>query len=700
MKKTAGHELFIEIGVEEMPAHLIPTALSDLKKNAEQQLEAASLSYAPLCEYATPRRLILYTPQLAPRQESRVETIFGPPAKVAFDPKGKPTPAATGFAKANGVALSKLVVTKTEKGEYLSIQKKTASQATPALLKTMIPEMIGALRFVKSMRWNGPVAFIRPIRWLVALYNGKVIPCVFAGVPSGNLSYGHRLVALAGFKVNHFSSYQKEMRKRFVIIDPMERYQTIRKQIGSLAKKAGGAIEEDDALFWQAAYSTEYPTAICGSFDPSFLSIPKEIISTAMKEHQGFVPLLTEKTLLPRFIAVLNNKDKNKKIQKGNERVLRARLSDAKFYYEEDREVPLANRLPALKGVMFQKGLGTLHDKTQRIVALSKAIAQRVDPNLSEKEVEQIATLCKCDLTTGVVREFPSLQGIMGRILMESDSPHAKVIEEHYQPRYPGDQLPPSRMGQVLSIADKMDTIVGCFGIGAIPTGSEDPYALRRQGLGIVQILSEKSFDRPLALLDIINEAIACYRKESGITFTDEVALEVWAFLKQRIAFYLQSEKIRYDIIEAVLSRDSPATAGVCQSIVKLARALADFSAEELFRPLITCYKRAARILPEKLEGMIQRSFLTTGADLVLYNALLDLDQKIDANIKSLAFGQALTALSDLYHPLDRFFTEVLVMDPRHEVQNNNLCLLRTVKNLFDRLGDFSKIQEGGMSND
>jgi glycyl-tRNA synthetase beta chain len=699
MKQAAGHELFIEIGVEEMPSHLIPTALSDLKKNAEKQLAAASLAHAPFCEYATPRRLILYTPQLAARQASRVETVLGPPAKVAFDPKGKPTQAAIGFARANGVSLSQLVVTKTEKGDYLSIQKKTASQATPTLLKTMIPEMIGALRFAKSMRWNGPVAFIRPIRWLVALYNQKVVPCVFAQIQSGNLSYGHRLVAPDGFKVGPFSSYQKEMRKRFVIIDPMERYNTIRKQIGSVAQKAGGAIEEDNTLFWQAAHSTEYPTAICGSFDPSFLSIPKEIISTAMKEHQGFLPLLKEKNLQPHFIAVLNNKDKNKTIQKGNERVLRARLSDAKFYFDEDRKVPLQDRLPALKGVLFQKGLGTLYDKTQRIIALSRFIAPRVDPKLPEKEVEQMATLCKCDLTTGVVREFPSLQGIMGRILMESESPHARAIEEHYQPRYPGDPLPPSVPGQILSLADKLDTIVGCFGIGAIPTGSEDPYALRRQGLGIIQILSEKSFDNPVTLMEVTDQAIAGYQKESGIALKPETSSEVVSFLKQRIDFYLHSEKIRYDIINAVLARDSIATGGMTGNIVKLAKALADFSGEELFRPLITCYKRAARILPEKFEGNLDRSFLTTGADLVLYDTLLDLGKTVDEHIKKQAFGPALRALSDLYHPLDRFFTEVLVMDPRHEIQSNNLCLLRIVKNLFDRLGDFSKIQEGGMSD-
>ncbi len=717
--QSAARQLFIEIGVEEMPADSIPVSLSALLVTTASLLKEAGLSHSPFEAYGTPRRLILYTRELSERQETRVETIIGPPKRIAYDANGTPTPAAIGFAKLHDIPVSKLVVVTTEKGEYLSVEKKTVGKMTSVVLKTLIPEIIASLRFPRSMRWNGPVAFIRPIRWIVALYNLKVVPCSYAEVKSGNRSYGHRLLAPESFKIADFASYKKEIRNRFVFIDPSERYHKIKKEIGQIAQKVSGTVEEDDPLVWQAAYSTEYPEAICGSFDRASLSIPKEIISTAMKEHQGYFPLSgtgTTPSMLPYFIAVLNNKDKKRLIQQGCERVLKARLSDARFYFEDDCKKNLADRIPALKGVMFQDKLGTLYDKTQRLVFLSKFIAQKIDALSAVsatktsilEEIKRVAPLCKADLVTGIVREFPSLQGVMGRILAERSSEtvgaapcgrpnEAQAIEEHYRPRFPGDALPAGLIGQILSVADKMDTLVGCFGIGKVPTSSEDPYALRRQGVGVIQILSINPKFRPFLLPDLIQESVRLFENQK-IVFKTNPTLEVAAFLKGRIASYLQSKTIRHDIIDAVLTHKTLIPLPP-HDIIALATALSYFSEKTLFNPLITCYKRAARILVTGFNTKVNPALFTDKVESVLWSFILKAVKDVDVHYEKPDFASILEALATLYTPLNRFFADVLVMDPNEEIRKNRMALLRVVVNLFDRFGDFSKIQDGGVVN-
>lgn len=736
MKPTSSPELFIEIGVEEMPAETIPVSLSALSEIASNLMKEAMLSHEPFEVYGTPRRLILYTPQLAEKQETRVETIIGPPKRIAYDAHGNPTPAAVGFAKLHTIPVSKLVVLTTEKGEYLSVEKKTVGKPTSALLKDLIPEIIAGLRFSKSMRWvptgtsnipspletvNGEtqVTFIRPIRWMVVLYNQKVVPCSFAQVASSNRSYGHRLLAPAPFKVADFASYKKEIRERFVLIDPSERYNKIKKEIGQIAQKVSGTVEEDDALLWQAAYSTEYPEAICGTFDRASLSIPKEIISTAMKEHQGYFPLVGTTpakaggvpAMLPYFISVLNNKDKKKLILQGCERVLKARLSDARFYFEEDCKQSLADRIPALKGVMFQDKLGTLYDKTQRLVFLSKFIAQKIDSLSAASstqalgqtlghpildEIKRVAPLCKADLVTGVVREFPSLQGVMGRILADRNAEQGLAIQEHYQPRFPGDPLPKTLCGQILSVADKLDSIVGCFGIGKVPTGSYDPYALRRLGVGVIQVLSMNPLFRPFLMPDLIQESVRCFENQGNvpggkIAFKTNPTLEVAAFLKGRIASHLQSKSIRHDIIDAVLTHKMLIPLPP-HDLLALADALSHFSQNTLFNPLITCYKRAARILVTGFNTKVNPALFTDKVESVLWSCILKAVKDVDVHYEKPDFTAILEALATMYTPLNRFFTDVLVMDPNEEIRKNRMALIRVVVNLFDRFGDFSKI--------
>lgn len=688
-------ELFIEIGVEEIPSNVMAATLQRLKELAAERLKARAIPSGPPQSYGTPRRLILHIPDVASRQETRTETITGPAKKVAFDSQGNPTPAAVGFAKSQGVAVSDLTVRQTEKGEYLSVEKRLEGQDTFLLLEKMIPEMIGGLSFPRSMRWNGEgVSFVRPIRWIVALYDGKVVPFSYAGVRSGNTSAGHRIMAPKPFQVKDFASYRTEMRERFVLIDPNERYQKIRSEMQALADEKKGKIEEDESLVWQAAFMVEYPKALCGSFDRPFLEVPKEVIMTAMKEHQGYFPLQSKDgVLLPNFITIINVEPKKPEIiQKGNERVLRARLVDAKFYFEQDRKSALINKVDGLKGVTFQEKLGTLFEKTQRLIHLSGFIAQQL--NLPDKDdAERAALLCKADLVSGVVREFPSLQGIMGRVYagLDGEKPVvAQAIEEHYLPRYSGGLLPKSPLGQVVAIADKLDTIVGCFGVGLIPSGSEDPYALRRQGLGMIQILVTEELFRGISLSALIDESIRLYEAQKKFSRgkTDQ---EVAAFLKQRVGSYLESEGVRYDLRDAVLAGELNRPI----EIVEWAGALVRFSTQPLFGPLITVFKRAIRILPKGFQGEAQESLLKDPAERALYEALSAAGEAIKGHRKKREYEPVLSSLATLYEPLNRFFEGVMVMDENPDVRQNRLSLLFRVQQLFSEFGDFSKVVEG-----
>ncbi len=695
LKKDPFPELFVEIGVEEIPSNVMAPTLQRLKEMAAERLATDSIPSGAPQVYGTPRRLILHIPGVSSRQETKSETITGPSKKVAFDSQGNPTPAAIGFAKSQGVAVSDLKVRLTEKGEYLAIEKRLEGQPTALLLEKILPEIIGGLTFPRSMRWNKEgVAFVRPIRWIVALYDGKVVPFSYAGIRSGNTSSGHRVMAPGAFQVKDFASYQKEMRKRFVLIDPEERHQKIQEEMRALADEKKGKIEEDESLVWQAAFMVEYPKALCGSFDRPFLEVPKEVIITAMKEHQGYFPLQTEAgALLPHFITIINIEPKKTEIiQKGNERVLRARLTDAKFYFEQDRQGKLIDRVEGLKRVTFQEKLGTLHDKVERLRPLSEFIVKQLDI-LGDQDAQRAALLCKADLITGVVREFPSLQGVMGRIYATLDGEShsvAQAIEEHYLPRFSGGPLPKSRAGQILAIADKLDTLVGCFGAGLIPSGSEDPYALRRQGLGMIQILVTVEAFRQFSLGAVVGETISLYEGQGKFS-GGNVASEVAGFLKQRVGSYLESEGVRYDLRDAVLARQLNRP----RDIVECADALVRFSTQPLFGPLMTVFKRAIRILPKGFQGEARESLLKDPAERILYQALLTAGEAARGHWEKREYEQVLWSLATLYEPLNRFFDGVMVMDEDLDVRQNRLSLLRSVRALFDQFGDFSKIVEG-----
>ncbi len=713
--KASRQELILEVGVEEIPSNVMVPTLQRLSELAVECLGTCAIQFDPdsVRVYGTPRRLILTFPHLSNHQENKTEMILGPPKQAAFDSEGKPTAAAIGFSRSQGVALSDLSVRHTDtlgslagnrKGEYVVIEKMVEGKATEQILRTIIPEVIAGLSFPRSMRWNNEaIAFIRPIRWIVAVYEQKVIPFSYAGIQSGDISYGHHMMAPASFHVKDFESYEKDMRYRYVLIDPDARYRVIESEMRDLAKEKGGSIERKDrlgtgneALILEAVHTVEYPKAICGDFDRDFLEIPQEIIITAMKEHQGYFPVFSEAgKLLPNFITIANIEAKTMdKIRKGNERVLHARLLDAKFYFDQDRKIKLSDRVTALKEVTFQEKLGTLHEKVERLVTLSKSLAEML-PGLKSSlaAVERAARLSKSDLLSGVVREFPSLQGVMGRIYAERDGKDpdaAKAIEEHYMPKFSGAPLPESPAGKILAIADKLDTIVGCFGIGLIPSGSQDQYALRRQGLGIIQIIVTEANFRLFSLRDAISNAIHQYEKQGKFSVPD-LDRKVFSFFQRRLDSYLQSKGVRYDLREAVLLREMNRP---WESVLK-ADALVAFSKHPHFGSLITVFKRAKRILPEGFEGKINEAGLSDPAEEKLYEVICDVSEKLGHHWTTRDYDKVLNELVTLYEPLNRFFEDVLVMDKDESVRQNRLSLLFSVSRLFEEFGDFSKIVEG-----
>lgn len=698
-KGKSSEELLVEIGVEEIPSNIMAATLQQLREETAARLAPLGIPFDPPQVYGTPRRLILSLPQLAPQQETRIETVSGPAKKVGFDPQGNPTSAALGFAKSQGVAVSELKVRQTEKGEYLFVEREVRGEATTILLKKILPEIFSSLDFPRSMRWNGEgVAFVRPIRWIVALYGGEVVPFSYAGVKADRISYGHRILSPGPFRVADFSDYRKKIRKASVLIDPKERYDLIVQEMADLAAEKKGRIEEDETLVWQAAFMVEYPKAVCGSFDLSFLEVPKEVIIAPMKEHQGYFPLEAfDGKLLPHFITIVNNPSPNTDtIRKGNERVLRARLVDAEFYFKHDRRSKLADRVEGLQGVTFQEKLGSLYEKTERLVSLAKFISRQRSQELQEK-VRRASFLCKADLLTGVVREFPSLQGVMGRIYAQLDGEDywvSNAIEEHYFPQSSGGKLPTTTAGEILAVADKLDTIIGCFGVGLIPSGSEDPYALRRQGLGIIQILVKAQFPlQELSLQESVAESVRIYEEQRKFP-AGKVAEDVLSFMKQRVASYLQGQGIRYDLVDVVLAKklNRPHVTVDCVKV------LVSFSQHPLFGPLMTSFKRAIRILPKGFSAEVNTALLREDVEKELYEAISHVSEANRIYRTKRQYEQVLEGLATLYEPLNRFFEGVMVMDPDEEIRNNRLSLLSWVRTLFDTFGDFSKIVEGESS--
>lgn len=702
-------EFLLEIGTEELPAQFIPPALRTLAETAKRLMKESRLVHGAIRTFATPRRLVLHVETLTGRQAEAVKEVMGPSKTVAFDSSGEPTKAALGFAAGQGVTVRELEIRPTAKGEYVFAVKKEAGRPTGAVLAEVVPKLIGGLSFPKSMQWNETgMRFARPIRWLLAIYGGKVIDLQIGGVRAGNRTYGHRFwrapVRPRALPVRDLRSYLKQTEQSGVIPDQDRRRALIVAQLARLSKAAGGMLHRDEDLLEQAVYTVEYPHAVLGSFSPQYLSLPKEILITAMKEHQGYFSLMRrDGTLLPRFIAMANMKAGGKLIREGNERVLAARLADAKFFFDEDRKIKLQDRVEKLRGVTFHEKLGTMHQKRERVVHLARRLALWLSlPQEIGQTTKRAAELCKADLLTGMVGEFPALQGIMGREYARHDGEPEAVclaIGEHYLPRSMEDDLPATAAGQVLSLADRLDTILAFLRAGILPTGSEDPFALRRQALGLVRIILEKKLllDLRRAVIELTDEFFKPTLVEALVGFK---GTDPFQFILDRLRYYGRTvHGLRDDVIEAVIKSLKPAGEVDLLDLFLRMQALHAITGQPEFDPLMVGFKRAHRIV-EKEEGkgwsspgIIDPALFQHPSEEALHRTLEEAGRVVPGAIARRDYRTVLEALIRMKPAIDAFFVGVMVNTEEQGLRRNRLSLLYAIDQLFLSFADFSQIQ-------
>jgi glycyl-tRNA synthetase beta chain len=684
-------ELLLEIGTEEIPAGFIPQALIDLASLAKKELEASRIDFNGVKTLGTPRRLVLAIESVSEKQRDEETKKIGPSKQSAFDEKGNPTKAAIGFAKGQSVPVESLTMIQTEKGEYVCAVKKEPGKITSEILSTLLPKWILSIPFQKSMRWaDVPIRFARPIHWILALLGGKVVPFEVGNIRSKNMTYGHRFMHSGPIPVKDFKSYLQKTREAFVIVDPVERKKKIEDEMIREGAKVSGRVLQDEELLNEVNFLVEYPVALCGTFDHKFLSLPGEILVHSMKEHQRYFPVVDDHgRLLPHFICISNIRPKNRKVVvNGNEKVLRARLSDAAFFFEDDLKIPLEKRVEQLKKVVFQAKLGTSYEKVMRFKQLALWMTERINPTLQEM-VGRASLLCKADLVTGMVGEFPKLQGIVGReyARLSKETPEvAEAIYEHYLPAFAGDRLPPSPIGDIVSIADKMDTIVGCFGVGLVPTGTADPFGLRRQALGIIRIILEKKYS--FSLRGLIEESEK-QLKEKMDRPVGQVKEEVLDFFRVRYQNFLLDKEYPFDVTDAVLSISFDELLDVQGRIdaLKKAREWKDFES------IVVAFKRAMNILkgsPPRKE--VNPSLFTESVEQNLYQSFLDAKEKINFHLNKKDYPSALLEMTQMKKPIDDFFDGVMVMVEDETIRNNRLALLDEIGKLFLRIADFSKL--------
>jgi glycyl-tRNA synthetase beta chain len=683
-------DFLLEIGTEEIPASYIQPALDAMATMLQKTLTDKLVVHGAIQTMATPRRLAWRIEGVAEKQEPQTVEITGPPKQAAFDEAGNPTKAALGFAQAQGVSPEELQVKQTPRGEYVVLTSHQPGISTVELLSGTLPDLIPNIPFPKSMRWGDlKVHFARPIHWIVALLGQEVVPCTYGNVTSGNTSYGHRFMSPGPFEVTEIDGYVEALRERFVIVDIEERTERIRQLVADCAKEKNGNILEDEALLDEVVQLAEYPTAVIGSFDQHFLELPQEVPITAMRFHQRYFAVVDDAgNLMPYFVTVNNTLTRDPQVvAHGNERVIRARLEDARFYYVEDQKVSLEDRVEELKEVVFHSKLGTSYEKLERFKTLAEYMADQIVPE-QKATVSRAAYLCKADLVTGTVGEFPELQGVMGRAyarLASEEEAVAEAIYEHYLPTHAGGELPSGLAGALVSIADKIDTVVGCFGVGQIPTGTADPFALRRQSLGIIRIILEK--DLSLSLSDLINKAIAGL--DGKLTEPNEQTYQgVLDFFRVRLQHFLIGQGQPQDVVEAVLAYHLDP---LVETVAKIST-LKAFKESETFEPLVGTVKRVVNILKEPVDGDVDPELFVNQAEKDLYQKVAICEQKLEKVLAERDYGGVLERLSELKGPIDHFFDDVMVLDEDLSLRQNRLTLLTRIANLFQQLADFSRL--------
>ncbi len=675
--------LLIEIGSEEIPARFIPQGLALLREALTQFLDKSLIEYGKINEYSTPRRLALYIENVTEQQTDRTIEALGPSEKVAFDDKGTPTKAAIGFAKSLKIDVSKLTIKETEKGTYVAATIEEKGRKTVDLLSGAIPEIIFSLQLPKSMRWgSSSLKYFRPIQWILSIFGSDIIKFKLEALKSSNITYGHRFLSPSAIKIKEPSEYSQHLVRNHIFGNSEERRKRISDGLKDVESLIKCKVHPDEELLDIVTNLVEYPTIVSGSFDEKYLKLPDELLITVMKSHQKYFSTEDKNGKMKSFFIVVSNtkSNNNDTVQKGAEKVLRARLEDARFYFIEDQKQPLWDYTEDLKKVTFQEKLGSVFEKTERISLLCLFIADILKLSYDEKEkLHRASMLCKADLVTGVVGEFPELQGYMGMtyaLNSKEDKDVSSALYEHYLPRFAGDSLPSGEIGTIVSLADKMDSIASFFSIGLIPSGSEDPYALRRQAAGIINILQSKDYPLPLDIL--IDKAL-----ENSVTDPrerKELTGRILDFFRQRLEGILSSQGYGYDIVKAVLSaRDFN-----MQNLKQKAEVFTGFKKDPGFPALLIAAKRVYNILSKAEPGKVSEKLLTESSEKDLYAAT--------ANVSENLIKTEFRALFDLEKPINTFFDDVMVMDKDPRIKENRLALLFSVKGIFDSLGDFSKI--------
>ena len=680
-------DLLFEIGAEEIPAGFMPNILGQLKQLAETKLNDAHLPFESIATYGTPRRLALIMKGLADASAEISERHKGPSASIAYDADGNATKAAIGFARGKGLDVADLVV---EDG-YIYAETKTAGVPAKDIVTDMLPQLITGLNFPKSMHWgNLDAKFVRPVRWLVALLDEEVIPVEFATVKSGNVTRGHRFLGADEITIKNAASYVDTLKENFVMVDQDARRELISKQLHDIAASKNAAIVWDDDLLEEINYLVEWPTALCGGFEESYLALPDAAIITPMKDHQRYFPLVDQEgKLLPMFLTVRNGSDHSiEVVQAGNERVLRARLDDAKFFFNEDRKKPLIDRQDGLTKIVFQEGLGNLADKTERLLKLGRVFGEECGLHEDAAVVLERATeLAKTDLTTGMVTEFTELQGVMGKeyALLDGESPEvAEAIFEQYLPRFAGDVLPQTEAGKVLSIIDKVDNIVATFSRGLIPTGSQDPYALRRQTIGILNILLGSEWNislRPIfkASMELLNVPA---EKQ------DELLGQVEEFFTLRLKNIFLDREVPHHVIDLLLSNNELSVADAEGLVNALLANRIDENVE-----LVQAYTRMYNLVKDVEYTGVNSDLLKEDAEKALFEAASKASEASLAAWEANDYTAVVAVPATLVPAINKFFEDVMVMDKDEAIKSNRLQLVRLAYSVMAIIGDISALK-------
>jgi len=702
-------EFLFEIGLEEVPARMIPGAEAELLRRTVAMLERARLVAKGVAlldptggfakSYSTPRRLAVWVKDVLDKQATLTEEVTGPAVKIAFK-DGVPTPAAEAFARKNGVAVSELKRVETPKGEYLSATTVQKGRTAAEVIAAEMPKELAAIYWAKNMYWRPgkPERFVRPVLWMACLLGDAVVPVEFGGRKAGRVTYGHRV--LAGpqeISIEAPAKYAGQLERAFVLVDVETRRQKIRKALDAATRGVAGARwREDEELVDQVTHLTEWPEVLLGGFESTYLGLPEEVLVTVMRDHQKYFAVEDASgKLTAHFLAVLNIAldDKNAAIiRQGNERVLRARFNDARFFWEFDQRIPLRERVKLLENVTFQKDLGSYWDKTERVLKLVKQLARFpwFDEQVKEGELGEAVLLSKADLTTELVKEFTELQGVVGGLYARSQGLPvvvAEAIYDQYKPAGADDDLPRSVTGALLGIADRADTIAGMFGLGFEPTGSKDPFALRRAANGIVKILAEKEL--PLALDWIINKS----------TDNGDVAAKMRDFFRERIVFYLREVRgIPYDVVDAVGVEIRPWQNNDLLHVLVRAEAIMTVRGRKEFQAIVSSFKRMKNILEQAKFPLDDRGIdlgyyrKRTDAEAVFAMKAVELSREVEQHYYRHELVEALEKMSTLQPEIDRFFESVMVMDPDPEVRHRRLQLLAFVLFRFSQIADFSKL--------